>query len=137
MMELLGPMPKSFPIAGKQFENFFTYDEFTGKYTYKKIQGLQFFPLKKLLIDKYRLKIVEADRLADFLLRILKWNLKDRASAQELLDHDWLSMPDEYNYKMTDLEYKKYKLKSTIEQTNEDFLLERGMGGSSGKKLGS
>jgi serine/threonine protein kinase len=59
---------------------------------------------------------------ADFLQKILKWELKDRATAQELLDHPWLSMPDDYNYKMSDLEYKKYKLKQSIESANEEFL---------------
>lgn len=37
MMELLGPMPKNFAFSGKQFDNFFGYDEVTGKYTFKKI----------------------------------------------------------------------------------------------------
>ena len=60
MMELLGPMPKSFAMAGKSFENFFGFDEFTGKYSFKKIQGLQFFPLRNLLTEKYKLKIHEA-----------------------------------------------------------------------------
>ena len=27
MMELLGPMPKSFAMAGKNFDKFFDYDE--------------------------------------------------------------------------------------------------------------
>lgn len=56
MMELLGPMPKNFAISGKQFDNYFQFDEFTGKYTFKKIQGLKHFPLRKLLTEKYRLK---------------------------------------------------------------------------------
>ena len=111
MMELLGPMPKSFAMAGKQFENFFAFDEFKGKYSYKKISGLQYFPLKSLLIEKYKLKVVEADALAEFLMLILKWQPKERASAEELLSHRWLTMPGDYNFKMTDLEFKKYKLK--------------------------
>lgn len=52
--------------------------------------------------------------LADFLLPMLKWLPKDRASAQQMLDHPWLKMPDDYNFKMDDLEYKKFKLKQTF-----------------------
>ena len=31
-------------------------------------------------------------------------------------------MADDYNYKMSDLEYKKYKLKQSIESANEEFI---------------
>ena len=31
-------------------------------------------------------------------------------------------MADDYNYKMSDLDFKKYKLKSSVESANEDFL---------------
>ena len=85
MMEILGPMPKNFATAGKNFENFFTKDEITGKYTFKRIKGLRHFPLKRLLTDKYRLKTHEAEELADFLLQMLKWYPHDRATAQEML----------------------------------------------------
>ena len=30
-----------------------------------------------------------------------------RASAQEMLDHPWLTMPSNFDYKMTDREYEK------------------------------
>jgi serine/threonine-protein kinase SRPK3 len=80
-MELLGPMPRWYAQSGKNFEKFFGYDEFTGKYTFKKIQGLQYYPLKNLLIEKYKLKVIEAEQLSDFLSKILKWDLKQRASA--------------------------------------------------------
>jgi hypothetical protein len=39
-----------------------------------------------------------------------------------MLDHPWLSMPDEFDYKMSDLEYKKYRLRQTVEGINQDFL---------------
>jgi hypothetical protein len=82
MMELLGPMPKSFAIASKQLSKFFEFDPLTGQYTFKRIHGLKHVPLKKLLIDKYRLKSKEASMLADFLLPMIQWHPKDRASAQ-------------------------------------------------------
>ena len=39
-----------------------------------------------------------------------------------MLDHPWLKMPDDYNYKMDDLEFKKYKLKQTFQGIENDFL---------------
>jgi len=41
-----------------------------------------------------------------------------------MLEHPWLSMPDNYNFKMTDLEFKKYKLRQTFEGINNEFLHE-------------
>lgn len=73
-------------------------------------------------MDKYRLKSEEAQMLASFLQPMLQWLPKDRASAQTMLEHPWLSMPDDYDYKMSDLEYKKYKLRQTFEGINNDFV---------------
>ena len=39
-----------------------------------------------------------------------------------MLDHPWLAMPDDYNYRMNDLEFKKFKLRQTIEAVNDDFI---------------
>ena len=115
-------MPKGFALAGKNAQKFFTYDYFTGDYTFKNIHGLKHVPLKKLLIDKYRLKPVEAEQFADFILPMIQWYPKDRASAQKMLDHPWLKMPDDYNTKMDDLEYKKYKFKQTFQGIDNEFL---------------
>lgn len=49
--------------------------------------------------------------LADFLMSILKWYPKDRPSAREMISHPWLTMPDDYDYKMKEKEYKVYELK--------------------------
>ena len=49
------------------------------------------------------------------MLPILQWEPSKRPTAQQLLSHSWLSMPDEYNHKMSDLEYQKF----TLKQTNE------------------
>jgi serine/threonine-protein kinase SRPK3 len=56
-------------------------DEVTNKLTFKKIKGLKHYPLRKLLVNKYRLKETEADSLADFLLPMLSWYPSERASA--------------------------------------------------------
>ena len=66
---------------------------------------------QRLLMQKYRFKKHEADMLADFLLPMLRWSPSDRPSAQAMLEHPWLSMPDDYSYRMSDLEFQKFTLK--------------------------
>ena len=39
-----------------------------------------------------------------------------------MLQHPWLKMADNYNFKMSDLEFKKYTLKTTIQTVNEQAL---------------
>ena len=47
MMELLGPMPKNYALAAKNFNNFFTPDSLNeDKYIFKKIDGLKHFKIK-------------------------------------------------------------------------------------------
>jgi serine/threonine-protein kinase SRPK3 len=66
MIELLGPMPRTFALGGSNFEKFFRRE---GKdFVYARIGGLMHFPLEKLLTDKYQYKTQEAAGLADFLL---------------------------------------------------------------------
>jgi serine/threonine-protein kinase SRPK3 len=55
MMELLGRMPKNMALGGKLSKKFF---DKTGHL--KKIRGLKFWPLKKVLIEKYKFKEREA-----------------------------------------------------------------------------
>ena len=56
MIELLGPMPKSFALAGKNLDKYFSHEK-----EFLNIQGLKHFPLKNLLMDKYHLKPIEAE----------------------------------------------------------------------------
>jgi hypothetical protein len=44
-------------------------------------------------------------------MKILKWCPADRPTAQKMLEHEWLTMPDEYNYRMSEMEYKLFELK--------------------------
>jgi len=74
----------------------------------KKIRGLNYWPLKKVLIEKYRIKEKEALAFADFLTMMLDWNPDTRASAKKMLNHPWLQMESNYDIKMSDLEFKHY-----------------------------
>jgi serine/threonine-protein kinase SRPK3 len=76
MMELLGKMPTNMAIGGKLAKKFF---DRTGHL--KRIRGLNYWPLKKVLVEKYRFKETEALMFADFLVPLLEWNPDKRASA--------------------------------------------------------
>ena len=51
MMEILGKMPKNLALSGKHHKSFFDKTNHL-----KKIRGLQHWPLKKVLMEKYRIK---------------------------------------------------------------------------------
>ena len=111
MIELIGPIPKNHALSARQFEKFFRRDPDTNKFVFAKISGLKHFPLERLLSDKYRYQPHEAHQLADFLMQILKWQPGDRASARTMLSHPWLSMADNYQPRLSDLEFQKLQLK--------------------------
>lgn len=66
----------------------------------KRIKKLKKWSLKEVLVEKYRVKDTEAVFLARFLERCLKWNPKNRASAQDLLDDPWMRMEAKYDARM-------------------------------------
>jgi serine/threonine-protein kinase SRPK3 len=55
MMELLGRMPKNMALSGKHSRRFF---DKTGHL--RRIRGLNYWPLKKVLMEKYKFKEREA-----------------------------------------------------------------------------
>lgn len=67
------------------------------------------WPLFNVLTEKYRLPEIEAKGLSDFLMKMLHWEPKKRATAKEMLDHYWLKMVPSYNTKMSRQELREYK----------------------------
>ena len=106
MMELLGRMPKNLALSGKNSRKFF---DSQGKL--RRISGLNYWPLRKVLTDKYLIKEKEALALADFLTPMLRWRHDKRASAQEMLNHPWLNMPSVYETRYTKKEFDIMQLK--------------------------
>jgi serine/threonine-protein kinase SRPK3 len=102
MIELLGPMPKNFALSGKNSKRFF---DSTGHL--RRIRGLNYWPLHRVLTEKYRFLPKEAESLADFLQCMLMWYPEKRATAQEMLDHPWLKMARNDNYRLSDEAYEK------------------------------
>ena len=102
-------MPKNLALSGKNSRKFFD-----SKGHLRRISGLNFWPLKKVLVEKYRIKEEEAVALADFLLPMLTWNHETRASAQEMLKHPWLDMEPNFDFKYTEREYEVMLLKKEL-----------------------
>ncbi|KAI8101744.1 hypothetical protein M9434_006811 [Picochlorum sp. BPE23] len=85
MIELLGHMPRSVSLSGKHSRDFFNRE---GKLRH--IDRLKFWPLKQVLVDKYRLEPKEAELLEDFLLPMLDFVPSKRVTAGQCLSHQWL-----------------------------------------------
>ena len=115
-MEMLGPMPKNMAMQGNMFDHYFQKNPSTGKYIFRRIHDLKQVDLRRLLIYRYQIKPKESEMLADFLLKILKWHPKDRPTAQSMLSHPWLTMEDDYNYKMTEMQFKLFELRDQPKQ---------------------
>lgn len=110
MMELLGRMPKNLALSGKQSSKYF--DSNGGL---RNIRGLNYWPLSKVLMEKYRIKEGEAVALADFLIPMITWYPHKRATAKQMLKHPWFDMPDDYDYRLTDREIEVQRLKKELQ----------------------
>jgi predicted TIM-barrel fold metal-dependent hydrolase len=51
------------------------------------------------------------------MLPMLKWQPEKRASALEMLNHPWLKMEDNYEYQLTEKEYKTMMMKKEVKQS--------------------
>jgi serine/threonine protein kinase len=109
MMELLGRMPRNLALSGKNSRKFFN----AGGHL-KRIKGLNYWPLKSVLNEKYYIKEDEAAALADFLLPMLRWNHEERASAEEMLRHPWLDTPGASDFKLTTRQIESMSLKKDV-----------------------
>ena len=47
---------------------------------------------------------------------MLEWHHDRRATAEEMLSHPWLSMPENYDYKFTKKEYEKIQFKKDMKK---------------------
>ena len=95
MMELLGRMPSTMALGGQKSRRLFTRAG-----NLRRIRGLNYWPLKKVLLEKYKFRCEEAEALTDFLLPMLHWDPNSRATAAQMLKHPWLQMPANYDTKL-------------------------------------
>lgn len=114
MIELLGPMPKNFALSGKNSKRFF---DSTGHL--RRIRGLNYWPLHRVLTEKYRFVPKEAECLGDFLSSMLSWYPEKRSTAQEMLEHSWLKMARNDESKIQDEDYEKMMEKIKKKEESE------------------
>ncbi|KZO92415.1 kinase-like protein, partial [Calocera viscosa TUFC12733] len=86
IIELLGDVPRSVAFSGK-----YSSELFKRNGELRNIHKLRFWPLSSVLHDKYMLAKDEADKIADFLGPMLRLHPDKRASAEEMLQHEWLA----------------------------------------------
>ncbi|XP_052178458.1 uncharacterized protein LOC127792118 isoform X3 [Diospyros lotus] len=86
MMELLGMMPRKIALGGRYSREFFNrYGDL------RHIRRLRFWPLNKVLMEKYEFSEQEASDMTDFLVPILDFIPEKRPTAAQCLTHPWIS----------------------------------------------
>ncbi|RDX63201.1 hypothetical protein CR513_58397, partial [Mucuna pruriens] len=85
MMELLGKMPRKIATAGAKSKDFFDRHG-----DLKRIRRLKFWPLSKLLIERYKFAESDAHEFSEFILPLLDFTPEKRPTAQQCLQHPWL-----------------------------------------------
>lgn len=86
MMELLGMMPRKIALSGRYSRDFFNrYGDL------RHIRRLRFWPLNKVLIEKYEFSEQDANEMAEFLVPILDFVPEKRPTAAQCLLHPWIS----------------------------------------------
>lgn len=69
MIELLGPIPKYVAFSGKLSKKFFDH-----KGQLRWIKGLQYWPLKKVMMERYWFIESEAEAFSEFMIPMLSWD---------------------------------------------------------------
>ena len=83
--ELLGKIPKKIACNGKYSKNFFN-----RKGDLKHIKALKFWPVEDVLSEKYRFSTKDAEEIASFIIPLLDYDVRERATALDCLRHKWL-----------------------------------------------
>lgn len=86
MMELLGMMPRKIALGGRYSRDFFNrYGDL------RHIRRLRFWPLNKVLMEKYDFSEKDASDMSDFLVSILDFVPEKRPTAGQCLLHPWMN----------------------------------------------
>lgn len=105
MIELLGKMPRSFALGGK-----YSLEIFNRRGELRHIRDLEYWKLEDVLIEKYRFDPKDALEMASFLLPMLEFVPRRRATAQDCLKNSWLNdsnnsaLPTESNRRASSIE---------------------------------
>ncbi|TMW90919.1 hypothetical protein EJD97_015042 [Solanum chilense] len=86
MMELLGMMPRKIALGGR-----YSRELFNRSGDLRHIRRLRFWPMNKVLREKYEFSEQDAQELADFLVPILDFVPEKRPTAAQCLNHPWIA----------------------------------------------
>ncbi|KAK3132724.1 hypothetical protein QOZ80_6AG0526770 [Eleusine coracana subsp. coracana] len=86
MMETLGKMPRKIASSGTHSKDYF--DRYGDL---KRIKRLKFWPLDRVLVERYNFTEPDAQGFADFLRPILDFTPENRPSAAQCLKHPWFN----------------------------------------------
>ncbi|RDX87162.1 hypothetical protein CR513_31398, partial [Mucuna pruriens] len=86
MMELLGKIPRKIAIGGAQSKDYFDRHG-----DLKRIRRLKFCPLDKLLTDRYKFSVKDAQEFSKFLVPLFDFAPEKRPTARQCLQHPWLN----------------------------------------------
>lgn len=89
MMELLGPLPSHLISRG-----IYSHQFYNKRVELKHIKRLNFWSLRDVLREKYKLPPDSADGLSGFLLPMLYYDPDKRVSAQQALRHPFINDPE-------------------------------------------
>ncbi|PSC68985.1 SRSF kinase 1 [Micractinium conductrix] len=85
MIELLDHIPRSVATTGR-----YAREVFTREGRLRHIHRLNYWPMEKVLGEKYKFQEQEARSFADFLMPMLNFVPSKRATAGQMLQHPWL-----------------------------------------------
>ena len=86
IIELLGPIPYDIALNGKYSGEFFT-----KRGQLRHINQLRPWELYEVLTEKYEWAQRDAAEFSDFLIPMLNYNIYERATALECLNHPWIT----------------------------------------------
>ncbi|XP_062246919.1 SRSF protein kinase 3 isoform X2 [Platichthys flesus] len=84
--ELLGKIPPAVALSGK-----YSADYFGRRGELRCVGPLRLWSLYEVLVEKYHFRLEEAHGFSEFLLPMLDYHPKKRATAAECLHHPWLT----------------------------------------------
>lgn len=102
MMELLGKIPRKIAISGTRSK-----DLFDRHGDLKRIRRLKFWPLEKLLVEKYKFSDSDGHEFAEFLCQLLDFTPEKRPTAAQCLQHPWLNRSTKPSDEKKDLGVEK------------------------------
>lgn len=89
MIELTGNFPKSVALKGKHSSKFFN-----RKGELRNIHKFKIWGLADVLHEKYEFSRLDSKEISSFLSKMLTIRTEERASAEIMLQHPWLSGVD-------------------------------------------